>query len=248
MGESRRRIRGCVRAGALTAAVAGALAPGAHAANAEVVVGQSGDRFSPSSVTINVGDTVTWRWADSDHNVVIDDAREGFDAGYRRSGETYARTFSNAGTYEFYCDPHRDDGMRGTLVVQPSSSPPPPPPPPPSGGTTGTAPAGGTAPTGTAAAVDRAAPVLSLLRARVVRRVARLRLRLDERSAVRVTLRRAGARRAARTRRFTGTAGVNALRLSVRGLRRGRYRVRVVATDAAGNRSPARTRTIVIRR
>jgi hypothetical protein len=65
---------------------------------------------------------------------------------------------------------------------------------------------------------------------------------------VRVELRRAGTRRRVRVRRYAGRRGLNTFAVSLRGLRRGRYRARIVAVDAAGNRSALRSVTLVLRR
>ncbi|MFC6953570.1 plastocyanin/azurin family copper-binding protein [Halorubellus litoreus] len=92
-----------------------------------VVVGPNGDfRFAPSSVTIAVGDTVEWVWSSGGHNVVADSTPDGadwsgtegapsavYDAGYE-----YSHTFEVAGTYAYYCNPHRGSGMTGEVVVE----------------------------------------------------------------------------------------------------------------------------------
>ena len=97
---------------------------------------------------------------------------------------------------------------------------------------------------------DELAPVLRGVRVRP--RVARLprrkrvrvRYRLSEPAKVtlRVQRRRAGRWRRARTLRRSGAAGRNVTRFRTRGLRKGRHRIRLRATDAAGNRSRIVTR------
>jgi plastocyanin len=301
--QGRRRLRGAAVAWGLAAAALAA--PGAHAAAPEVLVGDGGDRFTPRSVTITAGESVTWRWRESGHNVMVDAAAERFDSGFKRSNETYTRAFSTPGTYEFYCDPHRGDGMRGTLVVQqapapqpgptpdptpdpqpdptpvpqpdptpvpqpdPTPDPQPDPTPDPSadpgtappgdtgGGGTSTTPAtladaalpttaGSSNPLASAAGLhDAVAPSVSRASARAVRRRARLRLALSEDALLVISLRRAGGR--ATVSRTTGRKGLNSLAVG-RALRPGRYRVRVVAIDRAGNRSIARRMILVIRR
>lgn len=92
-----------------------------------VVVAPNGDfRFAPSSVTVAVGDTVEWTWSSGGHNVVVDSKPEGsnwtgteelegsvYDAGY-----SHTFTFETAGTYAYYCSPHRASGMTGEVVVE----------------------------------------------------------------------------------------------------------------------------------
>jgi plastocyanin len=274
-----RRLRRGSRTLTLALAASAAAASTGHAAPAEVVVGAGGnDRFAPSAVTVTAGEAVTWRWQDGGHNVQIDVPAEQFDSGYRNSGQTYQHVFSTPGTYEFYCDPHRGDGMRGTVTVAPAPATPPPAgggtAPQPGGGTGGGAAGGGgggaagggggaggaarggaggaatggsSQATAASAGMDATAPLVRLMRATFRRSAIRLGVQLSETSAIHVGLRpRAGGR--AVTRRFAGRKGANTLRISTRGLRRGRYRLRVVAVDAAGNRSRARTRTLVVRR
>ena len=69
-----------------------------------------------------------------------------------------------------------------------------------------------------------------------------LRFRLSEPATVRVTLRRGGRR--VRTLRLRARAGRNAVRLPA--MRGGRYRLALVATDAAGNAGRAIARTVRI--
>jgi plastocyanin len=33
-------------------------------------------------------------------------------------GATFERTFDSAGTYEYYCNPHKALGMKGAIVVE----------------------------------------------------------------------------------------------------------------------------------
>jgi hypothetical protein len=82
-------------------------------------------------------------------------------------------------------------------------------------------------------ATDTTAPALTGLRA--IPRRSRIRFRLSEPAAVRLVVRRRGAR--ARTVTVRAVAGANTVHVRLRA--RGRYRVRAVATDAAGNRSAA---------
>lgn len=96
-----------------------------------------------------------------------------------------------------------------------------------------TDPAGpGGGPPGGGPSLDTTAPKLTGVR--LVR--GRLRLTLSETAKVTVRLRR--GTRTARTITRTLTAGRHRIRIRKAGLRRGRYRLLVVAVDAAGNRSP----------
>ena len=71
--------------------------------------------FSPASLTVKVGDSVTWTNQDSmGHSVTADDSS--FDTGVFSNGESKTVTFSKAGTYSYHCSIH--PSMHGTIVVQ----------------------------------------------------------------------------------------------------------------------------------
>ncbi len=58
----------------MLAVTAGALIPAAAGSAATVTVQIKSSGFSPSSITINHGDTVSWRNVDTvDHQIVADD-------------------------------------------------------------------------------------------------------------------------------------------------------------------------------
>ena len=74
-----------------------------------------GYAFSPSSITINVGDTIVWTNYDSaSHTVTSNDGT--FDSGSITNGNTFSFTFTSAGTFDYYCAPH--PGMTGSVTVQ----------------------------------------------------------------------------------------------------------------------------------
>lgn len=85
---------------------------GPPASNAVVV---SNDKFTPTSLQVTSGTTVTWTWASGSvgHNVTFDD---GVHSATQSSG-TYTRTFSTAGTYAYHCTIHGTP-MSGTITVQ----------------------------------------------------------------------------------------------------------------------------------
>jgi plastocyanin len=73
--------------------------------------------FSPRTVEIRVGDSVTWTNRDSVAHTAT--ARNGsFDTGLLEDGESAAIRFTVAGTYRYVCTPHPD--MTGTVVVRPA--------------------------------------------------------------------------------------------------------------------------------
>ena len=74
-----------------------------------------GYAFSPSSITINVGDTIVWTNYDSaSHTVTSNDGT--FDSGSISTGNTFSFTFTSAGTFNYYCAPHPN--MTGSVTVQ----------------------------------------------------------------------------------------------------------------------------------
>jgi amicyanin len=70
-------------------------------------------RFQPDQVTINKGDTVTWTNMDPVlHDVKFKDAS----SPDLKKGETYSRTFKEAGTYDYMCNIH--PYMKGKVIVK----------------------------------------------------------------------------------------------------------------------------------
>lgn len=114
-------------------------ASAARAATFQVAAGPGGYLyFSPSQVTINVGDTVTWtNTSGMTHNVRADDdsfrCANGCDDqggnGNPVGSWTFSRTFNTAGTINYHCEVHQIYGMTGQIVVKAAAPPPPPPPP-----------------------------------------------------------------------------------------------------------------------
>lgn len=114
------------------AGVAFGSSPQPAAANDETV--SVGDNFyEPASVTVEVGDTVTWR-NDGQllHTVTSNDGL--FDSGYTVSpGTTYSYTFTSSGEFPYHCLIHGSI-QSGTVVVEgpsPTTAPTPPPTPAP---------------------------------------------------------------------------------------------------------------------
>ena len=71
--------------------------------------------FNPATVTVKVGDTVTWENQDgANHDVTADDGS--FKSAEFGKGKTFSFTFSKAGTYTYKCKLH--PGMDGTVIVQ----------------------------------------------------------------------------------------------------------------------------------
>jgi plastocyanin len=193
------------------------LPAGADAASRKVAIG--GFAWSVRDVTIDRGDAVTWFWVgpDTQHsvtglseNALALDSDPGDGAPDHAPGDRFTLTFDQPGTYAFHCKLHAI--VRGSVTVTdtPGTGAPSPDPDP-------------------EVAVDYAPPELT--DARFVG--TELRYTLDE--PARITLDVMRGRRLVRTRRFGGHVGWNRYALSTRGLKRGRYRVLLVAADAGNN-------------
>jgi plastocyanin len=71
--------------------------------------------FSPATITVTVGTTVTWTNNDGATHTVTSDTGA-FDSGNIANGKTYSRTFSQAGTFAYHCTIHPN--MKATVIVQ----------------------------------------------------------------------------------------------------------------------------------
>jgi len=71
--------------------------------------------FSPASVTVPVGGTVTWTNSDPVGHTVTSMGRGPLGSATMNAGGTYSYTFTTPGTYMYYCAVHPD--MMATVVV-----------------------------------------------------------------------------------------------------------------------------------
>ncbi len=69
--------------------------------------------FVPATVTISKGTTVVWTQEDSVSHTV---SGTGFDSGSLSQGQTFSKTFNEAGTFNYHCSIHTT--MTGTIIVQ----------------------------------------------------------------------------------------------------------------------------------
>ena len=75
------------------------------------------DFFSPGTINISAGSTVTWTWAGGSGvpHTTTGNGAEKWDSGFLTSG-SYSHTFNAAGTFAYVCKVHSD--MTGTIIVQ----------------------------------------------------------------------------------------------------------------------------------
>ncbi len=84
------------------------IVPGASSAGATL-------SFSPPTLTVKVGSTVVWVNKDTVTHTVTSSAGNLFDSGNFPDGFVFKYTFTQVGTYQYYCTIH--PSMTGTIVV-----------------------------------------------------------------------------------------------------------------------------------
>ena len=86
-------------------------------ARKEPAVNIKGMQFSPATLTIKVGQSVTWTNADDrDHTVVSADGGKTFKSDNLSSKGTFTHKFEKKGKYAYSCSYH--PRMKGTIVVE----------------------------------------------------------------------------------------------------------------------------------
>jgi plastocyanin len=110
MDRRRRYVAAAAAMSGLAIALSAAAAP-ILAADQSVTI--EGFAFSPATVTVNVGDTVTWTNNDGTAHTATG---SGFDTGNIAGGASDSVTFQSAGSFDYVCSIHPQ--MTGTVVVQ----------------------------------------------------------------------------------------------------------------------------------
>jgi plastocyanin len=112
--ESAARAAGVVQAPSLTAVAQ------STGESVSVTIHEDRFRFIPSQLTVPAGTTVIWvNDEQAKHTASADDGH--FDSGDQELGVRYAYTFTEPGTYGYFCRYHGDVGgvgMAGTIVVE----------------------------------------------------------------------------------------------------------------------------------
>ena len=104
---------------------------GNDTATVDMVFDESTNYFDPIGLAIDPGDAVSFVMQSGNHSATayheenalaettrIPDEAAPFDSGVLTDeGETYEHTFDVAGTYDYYCTPHKMMGMVGRIVV-----------------------------------------------------------------------------------------------------------------------------------
>jgi plastocyanin len=77
----------------------------------------TGMTFSPTTITVAVGTTVTWKNADGIAHTSTSDTGV-WDTGNMAAGASTVTTFKTAGTYPYHCLYHAAMGMKGSVIVK----------------------------------------------------------------------------------------------------------------------------------
>jgi amicyanin len=107
--------------GAATAAMLAAVVLPGHAQNAAPASAVSIDNFTftPPSVTIKAGTTVTWINKDDIPHGIASSNNAFTKSKALDTDDSYSFTFTTPGTYQYFCYVHPH--MTGTIVVQPGN-------------------------------------------------------------------------------------------------------------------------------
>ena len=105
----------------------------------DVAVGQGGFTFDPDTLSISVGDTVRWTWFGNGHSVTSGDSASCTADGQfcspdnmnceqgvlSNTGTVYEFTFTDEGSFSYFCVAHCAFGMVGTIDVSGGATPTP---------------------------------------------------------------------------------------------------------------------------
>jgi amicyanin len=114
---SLRRRAYASRVAFLVAALAAIPFPGAASAE-DAAVRINDFAFSPPSLTVKAGTTVTWRNRDDIPHTVKSSTRV-FGSGALDTDDTYSFTFREPGAYQYFCSLHPH--MTGKIIVEPAN-------------------------------------------------------------------------------------------------------------------------------
>jgi plastocyanin len=107
---------GCASPQAAPASPAPAASPSAPGGGDAITI--KNFAFSPATLAVNTGTTVTWTNKDSAPHIVVSDtgAPQAFSSESLSDGASFIFTFTQAGTYPYHCSIH--PSMKGTIMVQ----------------------------------------------------------------------------------------------------------------------------------
>jgi plastocyanin len=116
----RRALALAVCAWLVTAYLVAMLAAGSPVRGATHTVMINGLAYTPATLTIAVGDTVTWMNNDVQAHTATASGGA-FDSGTMNPGQSFSFTFTAAGSFAYTCSFHAE--MTGTITVQAAAAP-----------------------------------------------------------------------------------------------------------------------------
>ncbi len=84
------------------------------------IITQTGMTFEPSTLTVDVSDTVKWVWTEGTHTTTstnIPNGAEEWDSPLTSSVTEFKYKVTQSGTYDYHCTPHQAMGMTGTFTA-----------------------------------------------------------------------------------------------------------------------------------
>ena len=86
------------------------------------IINTAGNTFSTDTLTITIGDTVTWNNTSGSHNInatlaTYPNNPEGFGNAVAGNGWSFEWIFTLPGKYDYKCDPHASIGMTGVIIA-----------------------------------------------------------------------------------------------------------------------------------
>jgi plastocyanin len=112
--------------GAAAFAAAPGLARAASTSGKTREVSVNDNYYGPSKLTVHVGDTVQWKWAEEvtdEHDVDVKSAPKGvkkFHSDLLVAGDSFKRKLTKPGTYKIICTFHEEE-MKMTITVKKKS-------------------------------------------------------------------------------------------------------------------------------
>jgi plastocyanin len=95
-----------------------ALAVASPSLAADFGIGASDYKFTPPTQNVAVGDKVVWNFENDGHTTTSKPGQaESWDSQSKNAGETFEKTFTKPGRFQYVCTPHQTFGMKGTIVV-----------------------------------------------------------------------------------------------------------------------------------
>lgn len=90
--------------------------PPGQAEDVEITMGAI--TFDSDDVTIEPGQTVRWNNTSDRFHTVTPEGHAEWSSANVPAGEDFEHTFDNEGVFEYFCQPHVDQGMTGVIRVQ----------------------------------------------------------------------------------------------------------------------------------